>query len=130
MLFPIVFGVLLIGGLMIYAATRKPDLDARPNRTEIIRADVDANDVIDRIARAASLWGMSVGARDDARKKLVLSQGTTGFSWGMFYPIRVEARDGRTEIVVGVKPKVPQFPMIPEAKLRKLAGNIRGILGT
>jgi hypothetical protein len=124
------FIIIVIGiiAIVIFVSTRRPNLNAEASRSTQIHTALTPTEAIDRIVENAPAAGLNVAARDNAGDRLVLSEGISGFSWGMFFPVHVRAGDERTTVTIGVRAKFPQISMIPTARLEKAQAKIANIL--
>lgn len=121
-------GVVMIGIFLAIALSRKPEVGMAARRTDTLDTPLAPADAVERIRTQAVGHGLKIAAEDPDGRRLVLSDGMTLFSFGMFYPVAVEDAGGGARITVGVAPRAPQWgPVIPH-KLGKTVDKLRTML--
>ena len=106
----LLIGIVVVGVFFLFAALRKPSFDMAVNRSGAITSALPPDDALARIEAAAPGARLKVVEADAAGHRLLLSKGTSGFSWGHFLVVTAApAAGGGSTITVGLKTKVPQF---------------------
>lgn len=124
----LVVGAVMVVVFFILAKNKKPEIDMKARKTTAVETPLAPADAFEKLRDNAGKHALTVPLADNAAHKLVLSDGMTLFSWGMFYPVSVEATGSGARVTVGVSPKTPQWgPVIPH-KLEKAVGKVRTIL--
>ena len=85
-------------------------------------------DVILRLQERAPGSGLKVALVDDAGDRIILGEGMTLFSWGMFFPITTSTQASDTVVTVGLTPRAPQYGPVLTHKHNKAMDKVRTIL--
>ena len=125
-------GLIVGAGIVIVfyliAANRKPDFDAKQQRTATIESDLAPAAAIGRLKERAEANGLKVALADEAGARIILAEGMTLFSWGMYFPVSARAAGAGSVITVGLSPRAPQYGPVLTHKINKAADKVRAML--
>lgn len=110
------------------AASKKPDFNAKSRRAGTLKTPLTPEETIGRLQERAGGIGLKVALVDNAGHRVILSEGMTLFSWGMFFPISAKAANGDTVVTVGLTPRAPQYGPVLTHKHNKAMDKVRGML--
>jgi hypothetical protein len=124
----LIIGVGIVVVFFLIAANRKPDFNAKQQRTAAIESNLAPAAAIERLKERAGANGLKVALTDANGTRIILAEGMTLFSWGMYFPISARAEGAGSIVTVGLSPRAPQYGPVLTHKINKAADKVRAML--
>jgi len=126
----LLFGLFIVAIFLIIASMRKGSsaVSNKPSKLKSFTVDMNLKQVKKSTLEFSQNNKYDLDEFDESTNRFILSDGATGTSWGFFYPIYLEEKDGSTFIEIGIKSKVFQVGPTVNRSHEKFANAFKAFL--